>query len=844
MCFRLICRLVASLMLFGVYLTSIVGAAPAITALTAPRQVLVPGQNSQLEVSATGTGTLRYQWYRNNAPIAGAVGNNYIVAGADRASAGAYTVGVTDDGGTTLSAPIYVLVAPATTQVIAWGLSQDARLAVPAGLTDAVALESGAKHSLAIRRTGEVVVWGASDQAQTAVPAGLTNVVAVAGGVFHSLALKSDGTVVGWGSDVAGESTGVSGWTQVIAIAAGYYSSVGLRKDGTILIAGLPGLSANRPAGLTDIIEVSVGVQHVLALRRDRTVVAWNAGAPSGNGEATIPSGLSDVVAVRAGIDSSMAIKGDGSVVRWGAAQSTATDAVPIEADANVAVVDGDILSNHGFVLRADGRVVGWGTNDYAQASFSVGLSPVWDVAVGEGFTAVLRDPASDMPPVFTASPLSTFVAVGEGALFGARASGSGLVTIKWQTAPVGSNVWQDIGSGVATPGGALVRVSFTPANVAQFNGSRYRALASNLKGTVATSEVRLGVLDPAMPRPTTFAAAAYLARYPEVGAGLSGTALLDAAWRHYLDVGVAQGRTDGEFDAAAYLVQYPVLAAILGSDPQTAALHWYAFGRPEGRRVPDGFSVAGYLERHPEYQTRFANDYYGAWLYYRDTGVFEGELYDEEFRPEQYLALYPELLAALGADLGKALVHWIYEGRIEGRLGRIPLEFDAAGYFARNPDVAAAVGNDLILGWQHFWNYGIYEGRAYDDEFRVFEYLALNEDLQAAFLNDWRGATLHWLRYGRTEGRLGRVPEVFNVNYYLNLYPDVATVWGTFQSTVFLHYYFFGVYELRNFNDTFRVADYLTLNPDVAAAVNNDRRAAFMHWVRYGRSEGRPAKL
>ncbi len=787
---------------------------------------------------------LRYQWYRNNALIEGATGASLGLVSATRATAGAYTVAITDDAGTTLSAPIYVLVAPATTQVIAWGLPEGARLSVPEGLNDAVAIESGARHTLALRRTGAVVAWGGNDYGQSVVPGSLAGVVAVAAGVYHSLALRSDGTVVGWGSDLSGETTGVGGWTGVIAIAAGFHSSIGLRKDGTVLVAGLPGLTANRPVGLTDIIDVSVGVQHVLALRRDRTVVAWSAGAPSGNGEATVPPGLTDVVAVRAGIDTSLAIKSDGSVVRWGLDQTAAEGTVPFPSSGISDAVDGDVFSTHSFVLRSNGLVTGWGGGEFGQVAHTLGLAPAWDVAVGEGFTALLRDPSADLPPQFNAVPLSVFVFADEGAQFVARASGSGLVNIKWERRAPGTDTWQPLSEGVWTAGGAVVRLVFGPSGVANFNGSWFRAVATNLKGSVTTGPVRLGLLDPALARPASFDAVAYLAKYPEIGAGLTGTARLDAAWRHYVDLGAAEGRTDGEFDAAAYLNQFPDLAVIFGTNRQKAALHWYSYGRAEGRRIPEGFSIVGYLTRYPEYQVQFANDLYGAWLYYRDVGVFDGELYDELFRPEEYLALYPELLAALGPDLKKALLHWLNEGRIEGRLGRIPLEFDAAGYFERNPDVAAAVGNDLILGWQHFWNYGIYEGRAYDDEFRVFEYLALNEDLQAAFLNDWRGATLHWLRYGRTEGRLGRVPPVFDVNFYLNLYPDVATVWGTFQSTVFLHYYFFGVYEARIFNDTFRVDDYLALNPDVAAAVNNDRRAAFMHWVRYGLSEGRPSRI
>ena len=113
-------------------------------------------------------------------------------------------------------------------------------------------------------------------------------------------------------------------------------------------------------------------------------------------------------------------------------------------------------------------------------------------------------------------------------------------------------------------------------------------------------------------------------------------------------------------------------------------------------------------------------------------------------------------------------------------------------------------------------------------------------QDLQAAFLEDWRGATLHWLRYGRTEGRLGRVPLIFNVDFYLGQYPDVESVFGRYPSTVFQHYYFFGVYEARIFDNEFRVDEYIALNPDLQTVFGTDRRGAFMYWVRWGRSEGR----
>lgn len=258
---------------------------------------------------------------------------------------------------------------------------------------------------------------------------------------------------------------------------------------------------------------------------------------------------------------------------------------------------------------------------------------------------------------------------------------------------------------------------------------------------------------------------------------------------------------------------------------------------------VPAGFDASGYLARYPDVAAVFGTNLYAAWLYYRDHGIYQGEVFDDLFRGEEYLGLYSELYAVFGTNLSGALVHWLQEGRLEGRLGRVPLDFSSAGYFARNGDVAAAVNSNLLLGWQHFWNYGLYEGRAYDDEFRVFEYLALNPDLQAAFLNDWRGATMHWMRYGRTEGRLGRLPVIFNATTYATLYPGVAAVWGTAPTTLWQHFWLYGIDEGKVFDNEFRVDEYLALNPDIQAMFGINRRGALIHWIRYGRAEGRPGK-
>lgn len=172
------------------------------------------------------------------------------------------------------------------------------------------------------------------------------------------------------------------------------------------------------------------------------------------------------------------------------------------------------------------------------------------------------------------------------------------------------------------------------------------------------------------------------------------------------------------------------------------------------------------------------------------------------------------------------------------------PAGFDALSYLARYPDLAAAFGGDLNAAWLHYLNYGIYEGRFFDNLFRPDEYLALYPDLWAAFGPDRKAALLHWLTYGRAEGRLGRVPPTFDLALYLARYADLQAAFGGLPEgqrnvAVWFHYLDYGVYEGRSDGD-FDVHAYLAAYGDLAAAFGTNLEAAAFHWYIYGRYEGR----
>jgi hypothetical protein len=104
--------------------------------------------------------------------------------------------------------------------------------------------------------------------------------------------------------------------SNVVAISAGAAHNIALRSDGTVVAWGLNIYGqTNVPVGLSNVVAIAAGGWHNLALKSDGTVVAWGAGGPNTNalvvyGQNVVPQGLSNVVQVAAGFVHSLALVG------------------------------------------------------------------------------------------------------------------------------------------------------------------------------------------------------------------------------------------------------------------------------------------------------------------------------------------------------------------------------------------------------------------------------------------------------------------------------------------------------------------------------------------------------
>jgi alpha-tubulin suppressor-like RCC1 family protein len=132
--------------------------------------------------------------------------------------------------------------------------------------------------------------------------------------------------IVGWGRNEQGQLTIPSGLSDVVAIEAGGQHVVALRSNGTVVAWGNNWAGqVDVPPGLTNVKATVAGGHHSVALKHDGTLVAWGY---NGDGQINIPPGLPFVNMVDAGNERTLVIKDDGTLgqsVSWSAQYSIGT---------------------------------------------------------------------------------------------------------------------------------------------------------------------------------------------------------------------------------------------------------------------------------------------------------------------------------------------------------------------------------------------------------------------------------------------------------------------------------------------------------------------------------------
>jgi len=194
---------------------------------------------------------------------------------------------------------------------------------------------------------------------------------------FATRGWAQPGTVIAWGDNRHGQAAVPPGLSNVVAISAGEWHSLALKSDGTMVAWGADNSGQGSvPSNLSNVVVIAAAGFHNLALKTDGTVTAWG---QNDFGQCNVPDGLSNVVAISGGWTHSVALKADGTVIGWGNNdQGQAT--VPSGLSNVVSIKSGEY---HNLALKADGTVTAWGWNGVGQTTVPDGLSNV--VAIGAG---------------------------------------------------------------------------------------------------------------------------------------------------------------------------------------------------------------------------------------------------------------------------------------------------------------------------------------------------------------------------------------------------------------------------------------------------------------------------
>jgi alpha-tubulin suppressor-like RCC1 family protein len=180
--------------------------------------------------------------------------------------------------------------------------------------------------------------------------------------------------------------------------------------------------SASVNALVPNVISVSIGEFHGLALKNDGTVWVWGVTYPGRAGkdlngalDATsipvqIPIG--NVTMISAGSDYNLALKDDGTVWAWGyndfgqLGDGTNSDsAIPVMVKTLDNITEISAGTSHCLALRRDGTVWTWGSDHYGEIDGKVGsdinnknipvqvnISGVKAISTGNGYSVALKD--------------------------------------------------------------------------------------------------------------------------------------------------------------------------------------------------------------------------------------------------------------------------------------------------------------------------------------------------------------------------------------------------------------------------------------------------------------------
>jgi alpha-tubulin suppressor-like RCC1 family protein len=312
-----------------------------------------------------------------------------------------------------------------------------------AGLTDAVTIAAGQRHTLATTAQGAVWTWGNNQDGQlgdgtqtkrtTAAPvAGLTDAVEAAGGYGHSLVLTASGAVWAWGANTYGqlgdgtyqrrltpvrtvstwEDTEAPTWPADKSLTVQGPTSIGVTLSWTtasddiyvkgyqVFVNGQKSLEFVAPTLQATINGLQAGLTYSFQVQAVDANGNVSLDGPTAMAATLPPPANQQAIGHAVGSSFSLALRSDHTVWAWGYMGTGlgAGDGVDVARSSPVrvrglsgitAVAAGD---SHALALGSDGTVWAWGNNytgELGDGTLTRRLSPRPVAGLPRGITAI-----------------------------------------------------------------------------------------------------------------------------------------------------------------------------------------------------------------------------------------------------------------------------------------------------------------------------------------------------------------------------------------------------------------------------------------------------------------------
>lgn len=213
--------------------TDSVGTVAAPTIATQPASLTVnAGAAASFSVSATGGGTLAYQWRKDGAALSGATSATYAIAATASGDAGGYDVVVSNSAGSVTSSAATLTVNAANAAPVI--LSQPAAQSVAAGSSVTLTVSASGSGTLAYQwRKGGAAIAGATASSYTIASAASTDAASYDVVVTNANGAATSNPVA---IDVTATTTSATS-TAVYNAAMGFYNSLSSAQQATLQLA-------------------------------------------------------------------------------------------------------------------------------------------------------------------------------------------------------------------------------------------------------------------------------------------------------------------------------------------------------------------------------------------------------------------------------------------------------------------------------------------------------------------------------------------------------------------------------------------------------------------------------